>query len=262
MIIDTHSHLNFKDYNGDREGVIKRSLSSGVWMINVGTKFDTSKEAVEIAEQYSEGVYAAVGLHPIQAMSGIETDGEEGGFKVKGESFDKEKYRGLASSEKTVAIGEVGLDYYYGSDSSSLKEKQKQNLSRQLDFAEELDLPVIFHCRKAHDDLIKILKERSLRGVIHCFTGKWRQAKEYLGMGFYLGFNGIIFKLNLDKIIKKVPLDRILIETDCPYLTPPMAERERNEPVFMTHVIDKIAEIKGKGVEETTTRNARNLFGV
>ena len=125
-----------------------------------------------------------------------------------------------------------------------------------------MNLPVILHCRKAHDDLIKIMQKRSLKGVVHCFTGSWRRAKDYLDMGFYLGFNGIIFKLNLDKIIKKAPLDRILVETDCPYLTPPMAEKERNEPVFVTHIIDKINSIRGGQVKEVTAQNAKTLFGL
>jgi TatD DNase family protein len=265
MIIDTHSHLNFAAYKKDSEEVIKRSLSYGIWMVNIGTKYKTSKRAVEIAKLYSEGVYAAIGLHPLYTaarMKEIKTDEEDGNFLAKGESFNSKDYKQLASSEKVVAIGEVGLDYYYGAEDPLLKKNQEKELVRQLDLAEELSLPVIFHCRKAHDDLIEILRKRSLRGVVHCFTGSWKQAKEYLEMGLYLGFNGIIFKLNLDKIIKKMPLDRILVETDCPYLTPPMADKQRNEPFFITHVLDKISDIKKKDVKEDTTRNARALFRI
>ena len=129
-----------------------------------------------------------------------------------------------------------------------------------------MSLPVIFHCRKAHDDLIKILKEfGKINGVVHCFTGKWRQAKEYLDMGFYLGFNGIIFKLNLDEIIKKTPLERILVETDCPYLTPPGFSEKRNNPLAVKLVAQRIAEIKNKHFEEisgVTTENAKKLFKI
>ena len=272
MIIDTHSHLNFKAFEKDLDEVVKRSFSEEVWMINVGSKYETSKKAIKIAEQYPKGVYAAVGLHPIHVagkIAGFKTDEEEGGFNVKGEVFDKERYRKLALSEKVVAIGEAGLDYYYAPKNKEqmplLKKEQEEALSEQLDLAEELDLPVIFHCRKAHNDLIELLKKRSLRGVIHCFTGKWSQAKEYLEMGFYLGFNGIIYKLNLEKTIEKTPLEKILIETDCPYLTPSQAKVSRNEPMFVKYVAEKIAEIKGVDYEEAAriaTENARSLFKI
>ncbi len=137
--------------------------------------------------------------------------------------------------------------------------------------AQELNLPVIFHCRMAHDDLLEILKSKvksqksKIRGVIHCFTGTWEQTKEYLDMGFYLGFNGIIFKLDLDEVIKKVPLEKILIETDCPYLNPPQAVSERNEPIFVKYIIERIAEIRDvdyKKIAEITTANARKLFNI
>ena len=224
---------------------------SVLWMINVGSQYSTSKRAVEIAEKYEKGIYAAVGLHPIYAKDG----------------FQYEKYKTLAGSEKVLAIGEIGLDYK--SEYSSFKEKQRTVLCRQLELAKELDSPIIFHCRAAHSDLIEILTNYSstnysLTGVIHCFTGTWEQAKKYLNMGFYIGFNGIIFKLDLDEIIKKTPLDRILIETDCPYLTPPQ-EQGRNEPLYVKHVAKKIAQIKSQSYEEitkTTTENAKKLFKI
>lgn len=278
MLIDTHAHLNFNAFKNDLDEVIKRTLGENIWTINVGTKYETSKRAVEIGERYKEGIYAAIGLHPIHLATGlvkIKTDPEEGGFTARGEDFHTLKYRSLARSQKVVAIGEIGLDYYYRPKTKRklelFKQKQKQALSEQLNLARELNLPVIFHCRKAHDDLIKILNQQrttnneQLKGVIHCFTGDWEQAKEYLEMGFYLGFNGIIFKLDLDEIIKKVPLERILIETDCPYLTPPQAGKERNEPIFVKYVVEKIAEIKGLNYEkiaEATVLNSRKLFGI
>lgn len=248
MLIDTHSHLNFNAYKNDLEEVIKRSLAENVWMINVGSNYDTSKRAVEIAEKYDKGVFAAIGLHPIHADS---------------EEFDRKKYKELAMSRKVVAIGEIGLDYYreYG----LFKEKQKEVLSEQFSLAKELNLPVIFHCRKAHDDLLEILKNNQIRGVIHCFTGKWKQAKEYLDMGFYLGFNGIIYKLNLKEVIEKTALEKILIETDCPYLTPPQASIERNEPIFVKHIAQDIAKIKNlsyKKITEITTKNAKKIFKI
>ena len=275
MLIDTHAHLNFNGYKGDFEEVIKRTLENDVWMINVGSQYKTSKKAVEIAEKYEKGVYAAVGLHPIHLAEGIfkvKIDEEETAFQTKNENFDYEKYKGLAQSKKVVAIGETGLDYYYRPKTKirleQFKNKQKEVFLQHLELVKELNLPIIFHCRMAHDDLIKILNTRYKiqntrpRGVIHCFTGTWEQAGQYLEMGLYLGFNGIIFKLNLDEIIKKTPLERILIETDCPYLTPPPMIG-RNEPFYVRYVAERIAKVKNLSFEEIakiTTENAKRLF--
>jgi TatD DNase family protein len=276
MLIDTHAHLNFNAYREDADEVIKRSLDNDIWMINVGSQYETSRKAVAMAEKYPAGVYAAVGLHPIHLTEGIfkvKLDEEESAFQTKNEDFNREKYKELAESEKVVAIGEIGLDYYYRPKTKTklnqFKERQKEIFLEQLALAEELNLPVIFHCRSAHQDLIEILEGRKkaagrLRGVIHCFTGDWQQAEKYLAMGFYLGFNGIIFKLNLAEVIEKTPLERILIETDCPYLTPPpMAGR--NEPLYVKYVAEKIAEIKKLRYEEisvVTTENAKKLFKI
>lgn len=274
MIIDTHSHLNFKAYKEDSEEVIKRTLQENIWMINVGTKYETSKQAIELAEKYNEGVYAAVGLHPIYAsaeLQKVKTDPDEGEFLIKEESFDKERYKELAKSRKVVAIGEIGLDYYYKPKTNvkleQFKEKQKEILLQQLDFAEELNLPVILHCRMAHQDLINILKERKqIKGVIHCFTGTLEEAQQYIDLGFYIGINGIIFKFNIDEVIKTIPLERILTETDCPYLTPPIEGKDkRNEPIFIKHVVQKIADLRqmtpGEVVDKTT-ENAKRLFKI
>ncbi len=246
MLIDTHAHVNFNAFKGDSAEVIKRSLENNVWLINVGSQYSTSKRAVEMAEKYPQGVWAAVGLHPIHARE---------------EEFDYTKYQELAKSQKVVAIGEIGLDYK--SEYVSFKGKQKEVFLKQLDLTKALDLPVIIHCRMAHDDLIEILDSK-LKGVIHCFTGDWYQAEKYLNMGFYLGFNGIIFKLNLDEVIEKTPFDKILVETDCPYLTPAPMEG-RNEPLYVKYVAEKIAKIKGLSYEEIakiTTANAQKLFKI
>ena len=249
MLVDTHAHLNFAAYKEDLDDVIKRSLENGVWMVNVGSQYTTSKRAVEVAVKYSEGVYAAVGLHPIHAADG----------------FDQEKYKELTKSPKVVAIGEIGLDYK--PEYSSFKEKQKEVLSEQLNLAKELDMPVIFHCRMAHDELISYLREYDypgLKGVIHCFTGSREQARKYLEMGFFLGFNGIIFKMDLEKVMAETPLEKILVETDCPYLTPPQGEG-RNEPIYIKYIVEKIAKIKNLGYEEIaeiTTKNAKKLFKI
>ncbi len=259
MLIDTHSHLNFTDFDKDRDEVIRRSLVENTWMINASTNYLTSKKAVEIAEKYEEGIYAAVGLHPGDVLE---------------EDFSYEKYRELAHStgsgqakSKVVAIGEVGLDYWYKPKTKRkfelFKQKQKEIFLKQLNLAKELNLPIIIHCRVAHEDLLKILKGQEFQGVIHSFTGTWEQAEKYLEMGFYLGFNGIIFKLNLNEIIKKVPLNRILIETDSPFLVPPPLKIKRCEPIFVKYIAQEIAKIRNENFEkiaQITTENAKSLF--
>jgi len=280
MIIDTHSHVNFNAYKDDRDEVVKRTLAQGVWMINVGTKYETSKSAVELAEKNESGVYAAIGLHPIYAAAEfqkIKTDPDEGEFLVKEQDFDKEKYKELAKSKKVVAIGEIGLDYYYRPKSATkleeFKAKQKKVFIEELDLAKELNLPVIIHVRMAHEDVLDILKSQAqnpngqkIHGVVHCFTGTWEQAQKYMSMGFYIGINGIIFKFNIDEVIKQAPLDKILVETDCPYLTPIAEGKDaRNEPIFVKHVIQRIADLKGKSFEEiasATADNAKKLFKI
>ncbi|MSU54497.1 MAG: TatD family deoxyribonuclease [Candidatus Staskawiczbacteria bacterium] len=278
-IIDTHSHLNFHAFKEDGDLVMKKTLANGIWMINVGTKYETSKKAVEIADASGEGVYSAIGLHPMFAGAEflkIRTDPDEGEFLLKEQDFDKEKYRELAQSKKVVAIGEIGLDYYYKPKGveklKQFKEKQKQVFIQQLDLARELNLPVILHCRMAHDDVIQILSDYSLpptnyklRGVVHCFTGTLEQAQKYIAMGFYLGINGIIFKFNIDEVIKSCGLESLVVETDCPYLTPTPEGDKRNEPIFIKHTLQKIADLKGVTFDqvcEKTTQNARKLFGI
>lgn len=297
MLIDTHAHLNFNAFKGDADRVIRRCLENEVWTINVGTKYETSKKAVELAQKYKEGVFAAVGLHPIHLETGlvkIKNDTEEVEIKTTEQDFDYQKYKELAQNPKVVAIGEVGLDYYWKPKTKGrlevFKQKQKETLLKQIELAKELNLPLILHCRMAHDDLIEILKLQvkihELNGIIHCFTGTWEQAEKFLEMGFYLGFNGIIFKkiegfaetpshlspsspsprsaINFAQVIKNTPLDRILLETDCPYLTPPQL-LGRNEPLNIKYVAQEVAKIKNLSYEEiarAATQNAKKLFRI
>jgi len=248
MLIDTHAHLNFDVFKKDYQKIIADCLGKKITVINVGVDYKSSVRAIKIAEKYKQGVYAIVGIHPIY------TERPQRSLSIKE----------LAKSKKVIAIGEIGLDYK--AEYVSFKERQKQVFLKQLNLAKELNLPVIFHCRFAHNDLIEILNRGTtlVLGVVHCFTGTWDQARKYLEMGLYLGFNGIIFKLNLNEVIKKTPLDRILIETDCPYLTPPQ-KSGRNEPLYVKYVAEKIAEIKNisyKEVADITTKNAKHLFKI
>ena len=263
---------------------MKRLQKEGVVCIDVGTKYETSKLAIELAEN-NDGIYAAIGMHPIHIKTDLmklKIDADEGTFEPLGEEYDKARYRELAKlSKKIVAIGEIGLDYYYRpkgtGKTEKFKQKQKEIFIQQLVLAEELNLPVIIHCRSAFDDLYEILSyslqttHYKLRGVIHCFSGTWEEAKKYLDLGFYLGINGIIYKLDLKEVIEKTPLEKILLETDCPYLTPPLARRSqegeggRNEPIFVKYIAEEVAKIKKISLEqvaEVTTNNVKELFRI
>jgi len=279
MFFDTHAHLNFAAFVRDRDRVIKKCLKEKIWLINVGTNFFTSQKAIEIAQNYREGVYASVGLHPINLDTGLikqKFDSDE--FEENKESpfekeFDYEKYKKLAQSKRVVAIGEIGLDYYWKPKTKArledFKLRQENLFLTELRLAKELDLPIIIHCRMAHEDLLRILRKQfsiydsQFKGVVHCFTGNEEQAKEYMELGFYIGFNGIIFKLDLDSVIKKIPLDKMLIETDCPYLSPPRYNQKRNDPLGVKFVARKISRIKKVPLEQVsvqTTKNAQKLF--
>lgn len=255
MLIDTHAHLNFKAFSKDYKEVIKRTLDENIWMINVGSNFATSQRAVEIAEEYKEGVYAAIGLHPIHAE----------------EKFDTSKYQKLARSPKVVAVGETGLDYYHNEAQKNL---QREIFIKQLRLAEKLNKPVIIHCREAHKDLIEILKKRyaisnkqyTKRGVVHCFMGRWSEAQEYLKMGFLISFTGVMtYVKDYDKVILNIPLEKLMLDTDSPYMAPEPHRGKRNEPRYCKYIAQKIAEVKGVSFKEAakvTTENARKLFKI
>jgi len=274
MLFDTHAHLNAPAFGKDLEEVIGRTEKGGILLINVGYNFSSSERALEIGRKHP-GFFSAVGLHPNNLDTGL--------LKIKKKEedmerdFDFKKYEKLCLSDKVVAIGEIGLDYYWKPKTAQKKElfkqKQKELLSQQLALAKETDLPVIFHCRMAHRDLLEFLRQnRELRpekAVAHGFVGNAAEMKDYLDMGYYLGLNGIIFKkiegIDFEKNIRQIPLDRILLETDCPFLSPPGAGQLRNEPVFLNLVAERIAEIKKvdcQNLLQQTCKNARKLFDI
>lgn len=261
-IFDIHSHLNFPDFNKDREEVIKRMQENNTWTICVGADRKTSQECVELAEKY-ENIFASVGIHPT----------EETEFPL-GNSVSK--LRQLAQHPKVVAIGECGLDYYR-IQNKELRIKQQDLFKKQIELALEFNKPLIIHCRDAHDDLIVILKARlavgqaesyklkaNLRGNIHFFSGTWEQAQKYFDLGFTISFAGpITFSNQYDEIIKNAPMDKIMIETDAPFATPAPYRGKRNEPIYAIEMAKKIAEVKNITVEEiltATTANALKLF--
>ncbi|MDD2274225.1 MAG: TatD family hydrolase [Candidatus Pacebacteria bacterium] len=262
MIIDTHAHLNFIEFNNDREELIDKLIKSNYQIINIGTNKESSRECVSLSRH---GVYASVGLHPLNVESKLKIKGE---IEKKEDNFDYDYYKKLSENNGVVAIGEAGLDYWYKPKGTARKEeyisKQKEVLEKQLDLAKEVNLPIIIHCRSAFDDLIEILSRKNIPGVVHCFTGTKENAEKLLKLGYYFGINGIIFKVDLKDSIKAIPLERMLLETDCPYLSPPNFE-ERNCPFSIDLIIDEISRIKGvsrKEIIDKTTINAKNLFKI
>ncbi len=275
--IDIHSHVNFKAYDNDRDEVIKRALDNNTWVINVGTQFDTSKSAVELANKYKEGVYAIIGLHPIHTGPSFYDEKEisEGGqdFVKTGEDFEKQKYLELLKDPKVVGIGECGLDYFRMDEESI--EKQKKVFIEHIEMAREVSKPLMLHIRnnkddKTHDaykDAIEVLKEYpDVKGDVHFFAGSVQNAKEFLDLGFTLSFTGVItFTSDYDEIIKNTPLDMIMSETDAPYVAPVPYRGRRNEPVYVSEVVKKIAEVKGlfeKEVAEAIVVNAKRVFKI
>ena len=283
MLFDTHAHVNFKAFSEDADEVIKRALSEGVWMNNVGTQIDTSREAVEMAEKYPEGVYATIGLHPVHTYS-QHVDEEESSFQTREEKFDYEAYKQLALNPKVVGIGECGLDYYRIKNNElgirnteQIKNLQKDAFVQQIKLAKEANKALAIHCRPsvgsqdAYIDILKILDEqgvKNLRFEIHSFTGEVQTVQEFLNRGAYVGLNGIITfdkTGNMQRVVEAVPLDRIVLETDAPYLTPVPNRGKRNEPAFVKFVAERISEIKKVSVDEVssqTTTNAKKLFNL
>lgn len=272
-MFDTHAHVNFKDFKDDYREVIDRALSNNTKVINVGSQLSTSQRAVNLANEYPEDVYAAVGIHPIHLSDKIfkekVDENEEVEFQPRYEEYKKEDYLELANNKKTVAIGEIGLDYFHNEENKKI---QKDIFQKQIDLAQELDLPIIIHCRNAHEDVLKILADKKkqygkkLRGVVHCFSGRLSQAKKYVELDFLLGFNGVItFARDYDKVLRNINLKNLLLETDCPYLTPAPFRGKRNEPLYVKYVAEKIAEVKDVSfdeVEKITDQNAEKLFGL
>ncbi len=258
MLIDTHTHLDDARYNDDRTAMIARAREAGVEaFVTIGCDLSTSQAAVALAEEYPF-VYASIGVHPHEVKHILDSWYGE--------------FRRLAQRQKVVAYGEIGLDYHY--NHSSPKE-QRERFREQIQLARELKLPVIIHTREAQEDTIAILKEErasEVGGVFHCFSGDVWLAKDALDLGFYLSFSGILTFQNatmLRDIAKTAPLDRLLIETDCPYLTPIPHRGKRNEPAYVSFVAQKLAELhadtpdmSADTIGRITTENAKRLFKI
>lgn len=274
QLFDVHTHTQFAAFEKDYKEVIERALKQNIALVNVGTQKDTSLKAVEIAGQYPDGIYAAVGLHPIHTENSSHDAAEigsvSGGFTGRAENFDYEYYKKLAENQKVVAIGECGLDYYRLRPET--KEKQFMVFEAQIALAADVKKPLMIHCRSAFNDLIEILKSNSSKlkagsaGIIHFFSGNKDDAGRFLELGFSFSFGGVItFVRDYDEVVKYLPMENIVLETDAPYVTPVPHRGKRNEPSYVIEVAKKIAEIKNLSLEEVakiTTKNALRIFNL
>jgi TatD DNase family protein len=253
--IDTHTHVNLSTFDADREAVLARAKDAGVAVVNVGTKYSTSVCAVDIAALYDHA-YAIVGLHPIQTVSGLHDEDEvgEGGkpFVSKGEVFNTEAYRVLASHKKVIAIGECGLDYFHTTPES--ERAQREAFIAQIHLANELHKPLMLHTRNGNDttrnayrDVAEILKsEAKVGGNAHFFAGSVDDARLFLEMGFSLSFTGVVtFSSDYDEVVRYVPKDMIHAETDAPYVAPKPYRGQRNEPAYVVDVLKHLALVRG-----------------
>lgn len=248
MLTDSHAHLDDPAFDADRDQLVPRARAAGVTqIITVGTDVEGSRRACDLAAA-NDGVWAAIGCHPHEA--------DKYGSDLSG-------LRDLAKRPKVVALGETGLDY---AKKFSSIENQKKLFRAHLDLAHETGLPIVIHCRDAHGDVRAILGEHKVRGVIHCFSGNAADAAAYLELGFVLSIAGPVTFSNavgLRAAIKDVPLDRLLVETDCPYLTPVPHRGKRNEPAYVRHTAEAVAALRGVPLEhfaEASSRTARELF--
>ncbi len=284
--IDAHAHVNFKAFDEDRDEVIKRALENDTWVVNVGTQVDTSRNAIELAHKYEEGVYAIIGLHPIHTGKSHHDEQElgEGGkeFTSRGEVFDKNIYREFLKDPKVVAIGECGLDYYHMDEESI--ERQRKTFMEQIELANEIGKPLMIHTRNGstgspqaternvYFDVWEILKEHAkVSGVFHFFAGSVEDMQRLVDIGFYISFAGpITYKPKLEicdyvAVVKATPLDKILTDTDSPYVAPVPYRGKRNEPMYVKEIVKKIAEIKNlpeADVARAIVVNAKRVFGI
>lgn len=254
MIFETHAHYDDERFAEDRERLIPSLFAGNIgYIINVGASIATTKSTLKLAEQYGQ-LYAAVGVHPSDIAD-----------------LNEETYARLREQTrhpKTVAVGEIGLDYYWDKETEA-QERQRLWFRRQLELAAECKLPVIIHSRDAAEDTLAIMREaaaQGIPGVIHCYSYSPELAKEFVKLGYYIGVGGVVTFKNAKKLkdtVRQIPLERLLLETDCPYMAPEPHRGERNQSAYLSHVAEKIAELRGisvREVEDVTCRNARALF--
>ncbi len=253
-LFDTHAHINDKRFENDQHEMLTQAMNEGLaFLLCPGVDKETSLSGLALTKKY-EQVYGAVGFHPHESKYANQNDYELFFDLAKGE-------------DKIVAIGEIGLDYYYD---YSDRETQQRVFIEQLHLARELDLPIIIHDRDAHGDIMKLLQRegKGVRGVFHCYSGSYEMAKEAIKMDYYISFAGpVVFpkSTKLKEVAKQIPLDRILIETDSPYLTPPPFRGKRNNPAYVKYVAEEIGSLRGIDVEtisDITCDNGLRCFAI
>ncbi len=254
MIFDTHAHYDDEKFDEDRQELLASMVPSGIGrIVNIGCDIQSSDESADLADRY-DFIYAAVGVHP------SDTD------QLNEESFAH--IRELTGRNKVVAVGEIGLDYYWEKDEEK-KYHQRYWFRRQIDLAREVGLPIVIHSRQAAQDTMDIAKEErigDIGGVVHCYSYSAEQAKEYLKMGLYLGIGGVLTYKNarvLKEVVQMAPLQSLVLETDCPYLTPEPNRGKRNSSLNIPYVVEAISQIKGvstEQVEAVTWDNAMRLY--
>ncbi|MBU0625361.1 TatD family hydrolase [Patescibacteria group bacterium] len=270
-LIDTHAHLDDSVYKQDLDIVIRQAVNEGVWIITVGNDYETSIQAVKIAEKYPN-VYASIGFHPLKIG---------GTLQAEDKLVDVGRYIELARHPKVVALGETGLDFHdlpQGRKKSNeyqlaerIKDNQRKVFAWFLEMSRELRLPLLLHCRDAHDEMLKLLEtwDRATsgfdaRGVIHCFSGNWKQARRYFNLDFMISVTGIISHGGYQgELLKKAPLSRLLAESDCPYSTPTPWSIRRNEPAYIKQVAANLASLRKISVievEQQLSANAKKVF--
>ena len=250
MIFDTHAHYDDKAFDSDREELLKKLFSESVaYIVNQGTDLKLSKYSISLAERY-ENMYCAVGIHPENI--------------TENSLAELEEIERLAGHPKAVAIGEIGLDYYWNIP----KEPQKVIFEKQLILANKLNMPVNIHDREAHGDVLEYLRKYKPKGILHSFSGSVEMARKIVKLGMYIGIGGVVTFKNARKsveVVKDIPLERIVLETDCPYLSPVPFRGKRNNSGMIIYTAEKIAEIKNISVEEVlkeTCENAKKVYNI
>ncbi len=253
MLIDSHAHLELDDFDNDRDQVIQRARERGVdTIVTVGISLDDSRKAIAVARRYSM-VYASVGVHPHSAK------------EIDNGTYDA--LRKLVRDDKVVAYGEIGLDFFRN---RSPRDVQLRCFGEQMELAHECALPVIIHDRDAHVETMEVLErwKGKVRGIVHCFSGDYDMAKRCLDLGYYISIPGTVTYKNsavIRDVVRKAPIESLLVETDCPFLTPEPKRGKRNEPANVLHTARKVADIKGLPFEEVariTSDNTREIFGI
>lgn len=268
--IDTHAHLDSDVYARELEHVIKRALDADVWIVTLGSDLESSRRAVEIASRYPSGVYAAVGLHPLKVTADS---------LAEDKLVDLDAFRVLAENPKVVALGECGLDYHdlpppvrgrMSPEAEAVRINQKKVFRQFLQLSEELRLPLLLHCREAYDDAISMIETWDktsrgfdCRGIVHCFTGDWKQARRFFNRDFYISVVGAVAHGAFQtELIRKAPLNRLVLESDCPHLTSPPWAMRRNEPSFLPLIAAGVAAIRGEKPEQVAVQTAENALKI